>query len=96
MSIFPVTAKKIRIQILKRLKDGKVWEKNEMLRHLAKLNKLTMSQYSRKDPKSKRNSWDQRVKWELNWLRKKELIENVRLGHFRITRHGKNALDLCS
>lgn len=96
MTIFPVTTKKMRIQILKKLKDGKVWEKNEMLSHLAKLNKLTMSQYSRKDPKSGRNSWDQRVKWELTWLRKRELIKNVRLGHFKITRYGKNALDLCT
>ena len=95
MGIFPVTSQHLRIQILKKLKSGKVMEKSEMLDYLAKLNKLTMSQYSRKDPTSKRNSWDQRVKWELSWLRKRGFIKNVRLGHFHITPCGRNALDLC-
>ena len=95
MGIFPVTSQHLRIQILKKLKSGKVMEKSEMLDYLAKLNKLTMSQYSRKDPASKRNSWDQRVKWELSWLRKRGFIKNVRLGHFHITPCGRNALDLC-
>ena len=70
-------------------------EKSEMLDYLAKLNKLTMSQYSRKDLVSKRNSWDNRVKWELSWVRKRGFIKNVRLGHFHITPCGRNALDLC-
>ena len=95
MGIFPVTSQNLRIQILKKLKNGKVMEKSEMLDYLAKLNKLTMSQYSRKDPVGKRNSWDQRVKWELSWLRKRDFIKNVRLGHFHITPCGRNALDLC-
>ena len=96
MGIFPVTSQHLRIQIIKKLKSGKVMEKSEILDYLAKLNKLTMSQYSRKDPTSKRNSWDQRVKWELSWLRKRGFIKNVRLGHFHITPCGRNALDLCS
>jgi restriction endonuclease Mrr len=96
MVIFPVNSKDMRVQILKKLKNGKVWEKSEMVDHLAKFNKLTMSQYSRKDPTSGRNSWDQRVKWELTWLRKRGFIKNVRLGHFEITPFGRNALDLCS
>ena len=75
MGVFPVTSQQLRIQILKKLKNGKVMEKSEMLDYLAKLNKLTMSQYSRKDPGSKRNSWDQRVKWELSWLRKRDFIK---------------------
>ena len=95
MGIFPVTSQDLRIQILKKLKNGKVMEKSEMLDYLAKLNKLTMTQYSRKDPTSKRNSWDQRVKWELSWVRKRGFIKNVRLGHFSITPCGRNALDLC-
>ena len=95
MGIFPVTSQDLRIQILKKLKNGKVMEKSEMLDYLAKLNKLTMTQYSRKDPSSKRNSWDQRVKWELSWLRKRGFIKNARLGHFSITPCGRNALDLC-
>ena len=95
MGIFPVTSQHLRIQIIKKLKSGKVMEKSEILDYLAKLNKLTMSQYSRKDPTSKRNSWDQRVKWELSWLRKRGFIKNVRLGHFHITPCGRNALDLC-
>ena len=70
-------------------------EKSEMVDYLAKLNKLTMSQYSRKDLVSKRNSWDNRVKWELSWVRKRGFIKNVRLGHFGITPCGRNALDLC-
>ena len=70
-------------------------EKSEMVVYLAKLNKLTMSQYSRKDLVSKRNSWDNRVKWELSWVRKRGFIKNVRLGHFGITPCGRNALDLC-
>ena len=74
MGVFPVTSQQLRIQILKKLKNGKVMEKSEMLDYLAKLNKLTMSQYSRKDPTSKRNSWDQRVKWELSWVRKRGFI----------------------
>ena len=96
MGIFPVTSQNMRIQILKKLKNGKAMEKSEMLDYLAKLNKLTMSQYSRKDPASKRNSWDQRVKWELSWLRKRDFIKNVRLGHFHITPCGRNALGLCA
>ena len=70
-------------------------EKSEMVDYLAKLNKLTMSQYSRKDLVSKRNAWDNRVKWELSWVRKRGFIKNVRLGHFGITPCGRNALDLC-
>ena len=70
-------------------------EKSEMVDYLAKHNKLTMSQYSRKDLVSKRNSWDNRVKWELSWVRKRGFIKNVRLGHFGITPCGRNALDLC-
>ena len=85
----------LRIQILQILKDGKTWEKNEVLSVLAKHFKLKMSEYTRKDPKSKRNSWDQRVKWELSWLRKRGLIKNVRLGHFHITGLGKDILGLC-
>ena len=95
MGIFPVTSQQLRIQILKKLKNGKVMEKSEMVDYLAKLNKLTMSQYSRKDLVSKRNSWDNRVKWELSWVRKRGFIKNIRLGHFHITPCGRNALDLC-
>ena len=78
-----------------KLKNGKVMEKSEMTVYLAKHNKLTMSQYSRKDLVSKRNSWDNRVKWELSWVRKRGFIKNTRLGHFCITPCGRNALDLC-
>ena len=95
MGVFPVTSQQLRIQILKKLKNGKVMEKSEMVDYLAKHNKLTMSQYSRKDLVSKRNSWDNRVKWELSWVRKRGFIKNVRLGHFSITPCGRNALDLC-
>ena len=95
MTLFPVKPPQIRIQILRILKDGKTREKNEVLSVLAKHFKLKMSEYTRKDPSSKRNSWDQRVKWELSWLRKRSFIKNVRAGHFHITPCGRNALDLC-
>ena len=95
MGIFPVTSQHLRIQILKKLKSGKVMEKSEMLDYLAKHNKLTMTQFSRKDPSTKRTSWDTRVTWELSWVRKRGFIKNVRLGHFHITPCGRNALDLC-
>ena len=95
MTLFPANSHKMRIQILRILKDGKTWEKNEVLSVLAKHFKLKMSEYTRKDPSSKRNSWDQRVKCELSWLRKRGFIKNVRLGHFHITPCGRNALDLC-
>ena len=85
----------MRIQILQILKDGKTWEKNEVLSILAKHFKLKMSEYTRKDPNSKRNSWDKRVTWEISWLRKRGFIKNIRLGHFHITPCGRNALDLC-
>ena len=95
MTIFPCNDPQIRMQILRTLKDGQTREKNEVLDILAKHFKLKMSEYTRKDPKSKRNSWDQRVKWELSWLRKRGLIKNVRLGHFHITALGKDILELC-
>ena len=95
MTLFPVKPPQIRIQILRILKDGKTREKNEVLSILAKHFKLKMSEYTRKDPNSKRNSWDKRVTWELSWLRKRGLIKNVRLGHFHITALGKDILELC-
>ena len=85
----------MRIQILRILKDGRIWEVNELYDALAKHFKLKMSEYTRKDPKSKRNSWDQRVKWNLTWLRGRGLIKNVRVGHFHITALGKDILELC-
>ena len=95
MTLFPANPHQIRIQILRILKDGKTREKNEVLSILAKHFKLKMSEYTRKDPNSKRNSWDKRVTWELSWLRKRGLIKNVRLGHFHITALGKDILELC-
>ena len=95
MTLFPANSRQIRIQILRILKDGKTREKNEVLDILAKHFKLKMSEYTRKDPSSKRNSWDKRVTWELSWLRKRGLIKNVRLGHFHITGLGKEVLALC-
>ena len=95
MTLFPANPRQIRIQILRILKDGKTWEKNEVLSVLAKHFKLKMSEYTRKDPNSKRNSWDKRVTWEISWLRKRGFIKNIRLGHFHITPCGRNALDLC-
>ena len=85
----------MRIQILRILKDGRIWEVNELYDALAKHFKLKMSEYTRKDPNSKRNSWDKRVTWEISWLRKRGLIKNVRLGHFHITALGKDILELC-
>ena len=95
MTIFPCNDPQIRMQILRILKDGQTREKNEVLDILAKHFKLKMSEYTRKDPNSKRNSWDKRVTWELSWLRKRSFIKNIRLGHFHITPCGRNALDLC-
>ena len=66
MTLFPANSTQMRIQILRILKDGRIWEVNELYDVLAKHFKLKMSEYTRKDPKSKRNSWDQRVKWELS------------------------------
>ena len=94
MTIFPCNDPQIRMQILRTLKDGQTREKNEVLDILAKHFKLKMSEYARKDPNSKRNSWDKRVTWELSWLRKRVLIKNVRLGHFHITALGKDILEL--
>ena len=95
MTIFPCNDPQIRMQILQILKDSQTREKNEVLDILAKHFKLKMSEYTRKDPNSKRNSWDKRVTWELSWLRKRGLIKNVRLGHFHITGLGKDILGLC-
>ena len=95
MTLFPANSTQMRIQILRILKDGRIWEVNELYDVLAKHFKLKMSEYTRKDPKSKRNSWDQRVKWNLTWLRGRGLIKNVRLGHFHITALGKDILELC-
>ena len=95
MTLFPCNDPQIRMQILRILKDGQTREKNEVLDILAKHFKLKMSEYTRKDPNSKRNSWDKRVTWELSWLRKRGLIKNVRLGHFHITALGKDILELC-
>ena len=95
MTLFPANSHQMKIQILRILKDGKPWEKNEVLSILAKHFKLKMSEYTRKDPNSKRNSWDKRVTWEISWLRKRGFIKNIRLGHFHITPCGRNALDLC-
>ena len=95
MTIFPCNDPQIRMQILRTLKDGQTREKNEVLDILAKHFKLKMSEYTRKDPKSKRNSWDQRVKWNLTWLRGRGLIKNVRVGHFHITALGKHILEHC-
>ena len=97
MTIFPCNDPQIRTQILRILKDGQTREKNEVLDILAKHFKLKMSEYSRTDPISKRNSWKQFVKWELVWLRNDErkFIKNVRAGHFHITKLGKEVLALC-
>ena len=95
MTLFPANPRQIRTQILRILKDGKTREKNEVLSILAKHFKLKMSEYTRKDLNSKRNSWDKRVTWEISWLRKRGLIKNVRLGHFHITALGKDILELC-
>ena len=95
MARFPVNSTQMRIRILRILKDGRIWEVNELYDALAKHFKLKMSEYTRKDPNSKRNSWDKRVTWELSWLRKRSFIKNIRLGHFHITPCGRNALDLC-
>ena len=93
MGIFP-SAIKIRIAILKKLKNDQTREKNEMLKILAKHFGLSLPQFAMKDPDG-RNKWDKRVKWELSWLRKRSFIKNVRAGHFHITPCGRNALDLC-
>ena len=95
MTLFPANPRQIRTQILRILKDGRIWEVNELYDVLAKHFKLKMSEYTRKDPNSKRNSWDKRVTWEISWLRKRGLIKNVRLGHFHITALGKDILELC-
>ena len=97
MTLFPVNPRQIRTQILRILKDGKTREKNEVLSILAKHFKLKMSEYTRKDPTTKRNSWKQFVRWELVWLRSDErkFIKNVRVGHFHITELGKEVLALC-
>ena len=95
MTIFPCNDPQIRMQILQILKDSQTREKNEVLDILAKHFKLKMSEYTRTDPNSKRNSWDQRVKWNLTWLRGRGLIKNVRVGHFHITALGKDILELC-
>ena len=95
MTVFPCNDPQIRMQILRILKDSQTREKNEVLDILAKHFKLKMSEYTRKDPNSKRNSWDKRVTWEISWLRKRGLIKNVRLGHFHITALGKDILELC-
>ena len=97
MARFPVNSTQMRIQILRFLKDGRIWEVNELYDALAKHFKLKMSEYTRTDPISKRNSWKQFVKWELVWLRNDErkFIKNVRAGHFHITKLGKEILALC-
>ena len=95
MTLFPVNSTQMRIQILRILKDGRIWEVNELYDVLAKHFKLKMSEYTRKDPTTKRNSWKQRVRWELVWLRKRKFIKNVRVGHFHITELGKEVLALC-
>ena len=93
MGIFP-SAAKIRIAILKKLKNDQTREKNEMLKILAKHFGLSLPQFAMKNPDG-RNKWDHRVRWELSWLRKRNLIKNTQLGHFRITSLGKDILQLC-
>lgn len=93
MGIFP-SAVKIRIAILKKLKNDQTREKNEMLKILAKHFGLSLPQFAMKNPDG-RNKWDHRVRWELSWLRKRNLIKNTQLGHFRITSLGKDILQLC-
>ena len=93
MGIFP-SAIKIRIAILKKLKNDQTREKNEMLKILAKHFGLSLPQFAMKNPDG-RNKWDHRVRWELSWLRKRNLIKNTQLGHFRITSLGKDILQLC-
>ena len=87
--------KKIRIQILKILKDEEIHTKEEIKIKLTKHFKLTVAQQKRTDPKSGRNTWDQRVRWEISWLRKHDLLKNVRLGTFYITKAGLATLELC-
>jgi len=95
MAFFPVNSTNLQLTILRKLKNGKILEKNELVSILAKEFKLTVSQKLRKDPISKKNSWDGRVRWELSWLRTRGLIKNVRLGHFHITPLGKDIIRLC-
>ncbi len=93
MGVFP-SATKIRIAILKKLKNDQTREKNEMLKILAKHFGLSLPQFAMKNPDG-RNKWDHRVRWELSWLRKRNLIKNTRPGHFHITSFGKDILQLC-
>ena len=94
MAIFQ-SPKKIRIQILKILKDKEIHTKEEIKIKLTKHFKLTVAQQKRTDPKSGRNAWDQRVRWEIAWLRKHDLLKNVRLGTFYITKAGLAVVELC-
>ena len=95
MSIFNVNSAILRIQILRKLKNGKTLEKNQLVSELAKHFKLTAIQKLREDPTTGKLSWDTRIRWELSWLRKRELIKNVKLAHFHITPLGKDILQLC-
>ena len=95
MAFFPVNSTNLKITILRKLKNGKILEKNELVSILAKEFKLTTAQKRRKDPDGKQKSWDTRVRWELSWLRTRGLIKNVRLGHFHITPLGKDIIRLC-
>ena len=93
MTNFP-NQKKIRIEILKILKDNEIHTKEEVHSKLMKHFKLSKTQLAKKDPGSQRNSWDQRIRWELSWLRKNGLLKNVRLANFYITKQGLAALEL--
>jgi len=84
VNMFGTTTTVIRVEILKILKDGKIHKLHEISKLVAKRTnaKLTTERYAQ-DKNQHDTKWVKRIKFELTWLKDKELIENPRKNIFK-------------
>jgi restriction system protein len=81
------------LPLLKLSSDGEIHEINNTTEELAKYFKLTDGEKKELLPSGKQATFTNRVGWARTYLKKSELIEYPRRGHFRITERGKLSLN---
>ena len=84
VNMFGISAPESKIEILRVLKGGKIRELPEISELVAKRTnaKLTTERYA-PDKNQHDTKWIKRIKFELTWLKDKELIENPRKNIFK-------------
>lgn len=87
----PLT-KKIGKSILQFLEDGKPHNLTEVTEHLAGIFNVTVDERQERTIKSESLKFDLRIRWVVSELRQALLLENLRLGVFRITQRGLGVL----